>query len=299
MKYKRIFTANTGDDTLNIIDCSNKINIEQIELNKLSLKEKRIGPLKVIRDNGNLLLINSLDDSLFKINIKEKTLLKSIKMGRYPIDIILYKEKIYVLNSDSSSLFIIDREKLILLESISIGGKLTDIEIDKRNEIIYIGNWDRELILKYNIKTNRIEEEKYKFKPIKMVVEERYMFILSFINDNYVNYCRLSKLDLNNDKIINHVEIKGFFFDFVKIYGKEKFHLVDGESSSIYELDYKNRIILQSKYIGGLPNKIIFDKDSLYVNDLINNMITILDINNYKIKDKIRVGKEPQGIFLL
>src|SRR5699024_856347 len=124
-----------------------KIKTKNIELNKLSPKKGKLRPSAlVLDDNKNILLINSWDNSLFKINLKEEDLLNYINVGKYPISISLFKDKIYVLNSDSSSISINDKKEFINIENIFIDGYLTDKEVDIINEKVYIVNWERNTI---------------------------------------------------------------------------------------------------------------------------------------------------------
>ena len=50
-----------------------------------------------------------------------------------------------------------------------------------------------------------------------------------------------------------------------------------------------------------MPNRMEFDynRNYLYVTDLLNNYIQFIDLEKSMITDKIRVGKDPQGIILL
>src|SRR5699024_9589060 len=135
--------------------------------------------------------------------------------------------------------------------------------------------------------------------PIRINILREYLFILSSFNSQSINHSRLLKLNLENNEIVSMIEVKGNFFDFIKIYNKDKFALIDIKSSNIFELDYKIQKIIKQRYIGGYPNKLVSDNKYIYISDLINNEINILDVEDYNIINKIRVGKEPQGIFLL
>lgn len=300
MRSKRIITANSGEDSLSIIDYGDRINVENIELKKFLPKNKKLRPIYLTLDkNKNILLLNSWDNSLFRLNIKGKSLLNSITTGRYPSSLSLFKGKIYVLNSDSSSISVIDEKEFVNIENVFLAGYLTDMELDRVKRKLYIVNWGKNSISIMDIDTGGIKNLHFLFKPFKIIIEGRYLFILSFSNNKYVNYCNLYKFDLKTFKIIGSVKIKGVFYDFSKLANKDRFVLIDAQTSYIFELNYKEESIVNKRYIGGLQSRVLSDKENIYVNDLINNQIIILDLYTYKIKNKIRVGKEPQGIFLL
>lgn len=306
---KKIITANHGDDTISIINMEDVSDIKNINLKEIIHKKygtikfqstDSIGPMALSIDrNEKLLVANSWDDSLFKIDMEKKTLLESIKVGRCPINIKIFNNRIYVLNSDSSSLSVIDEKDFNILESINFSGKLTDLQIDERNSHIYIANYDNSDISKISIDTGKISHIKLKSQPFRMIIEEDSIFVLGFLDNGFINYNNLSKINIDNSKVEWSVKLKGTYYDFIKLDKKEYFVLIDSENAYLYKLNPKAEKIDRKIYLGGLPNVIISDGKFLYTNDLLEGKVIILDILDYQIKHRIRVGKEPQGIFLL
>lgn len=306
---KQIITANFGDDTLSIITKVSSLECKKVDLKELICKENntvyiggmnKIGPTEMLRDSyGNLLVINSWDDSLFRIDLEEMILLESVKVGRYPLNIKLFNNKLYVLNADSSSLSIIDEKDLLVLESINLGGRPTDLTIDEIGKNIYITNYENNKLCKINIDSGEMMNIELPFQPLKIINEEDAIYILSFMNNGLVNYSNLSKINIEENKIIWSIRLKGTYYDFVKSKGKEYFRLIDSQNGYLYHLDAKNQRIKKGVYLGGLPSKIISDGENLYINDLLNDEIIILNELDHSIEYRVRVGKEPQGIFLL
>lgn len=305
----KIITSNYRDDSLTII--RDMLNPKIININLKDLVGNRskdiklekmdsIGPTTMAKDSlGNLLLVNSWDDSLFKIDLEGMELLDAIKVGRHPTNIKLYEKKIYILNSDSRTLSLVDEGEFVLIESISLGGKPVDLQIDELNGYIYIANYDNYSINKIDIGLKKIKNIPLNFQPLKMIIQGDFVFVLSFLNGGPMNYSKLSKIDINKNKIISSMRIRGAYYDFIKFEGRDFFALIDSQNSYLYELDLENKRINREIYLGGLPNRIISDGKYLYINDLLNDQLIILNALNYKIRHRIRVGKEPQGIFLL
>ena len=137
MTYHKILIANTGEDSLTIIDES---IYKTIFLSKL-IEEKgdnwisegnRLGPYDIeIGEKDDVYIANSYDNSIMKIDLQNIKLLGIIKVGKNPTCIKKFRNKIYVANSDSNSISIIDENTFSLIENISVGEKPTDIQIDE------------------------------------------------------------------------------------------------------------------------------------------------------------------------
>src|SRR5699024_2503613 len=151
---------------------------------------------------------NSLDDSLFKINIENKNLLDYIMGGRYPLNRSIFKDRVYVLSYDSSSIFIIDKTDFILLESISIGGQLTDMVRENMHGKIYITNWEKKSISEINIDSGKLRNISLSCNPLRIIIVREYLFILSSFNSQSINHSRLLKLNLENNEIVRMIEVK-------------------------------------------------------------------------------------------
>ena len=104
-------------------------------------------------------------------------------------------------------------------------------------------------------------------------------------------------MDLNNFKLKEN-KIKGLFLDFI-IEGFECL-LTNSEDGYLYSYDIGSNKLSKRIYLGGLPNKIISGGSrTLYISDLIDNCVKVVDLENNVLKEIIKVGKEPQGFILL
>jgi len=308
---EKIITANYGDDTVSIIDNIEPLKIHTINLRDLVLSsncdfdmqvKNKIGPTSLLMDNyNNLLVINSYDDSLFKIDLNKNRLLGTIKVGRCPTLIKLYNDILFVLNSDSNSLSIIEKENLVPLEFIKMSGKPTDMEVHTKERILFITNSNSHSLSIIDLSSGKMENIRLSSEPLKILIEDNIIFIMCFLNNGFPNYSKLFALEMIDYRIIWSIRIKGLYSDFIKLKRQDYFYLIDSENGLVCGLDIKSHIIDKKIYLGGLPSRIVYDKKrKLYINDLLNNEIIIIDIlNNSRIERKIRVGREPQDIFLL
>ncbi|MEW8973954.1 MAG: hypothetical protein AB2375_07135 [Tissierellaceae bacterium] len=311
MPNGKIITANCGDDTISIIEKAHPFKVYTIYLRDLVMKNigvlegelnDKIGPTSLVMDKfNNLLVVNSYDDSLFKIDLDNDMLLGGIKVGRCPTVIKVYDGKLYILNSDSDSLSVVEEENLTLLESINIGGRPTDMQIDKKDGHMYITNSNSHSLSIVGLDSYDIYDLELHSQPLKVRIEGDIIFIMCFLNNGLLGYSGLFAIKKVDHRMIWSRKIKGVYYDFIKLKGLDYFYLINADDGYLYGLDIESGIFDKKLIVGGLPNKMVYDgKNRLYINDLLNNQIIVIDIgNNNKIEEKIRVGKEPQDILLL
>ena len=136
--------------------------------------------------------------------------------------------------------------------------------------------------------------------PIKIIIEGKAIFILSYKNNGMTNYSNLSILDMETYKQIMSIDLKGIFGSFIKVKGRLEFYLTNVEDGYVYKIDLNKNMKISKTYLGGMPNNIIYDgKNKIYISNILNNDLTVIHTDINEIIDNFRVGKEPNGILLL
>lgn len=299
MGYTRILVSNLAEDSLSLTDLKEKTLVERIFL---PLDEnKKLGPYDIAMGNKRFLyIVNSYDDSIMKFDLLNLTTLDLIKVGRFPICVKVFKEKIYVVNCDSNSISVIDENTFCLIEDISVGEKPTDIQIDKENLKIFISNENSHSISVIDLNKENITSIVLEKQPIKMIIEEKRLFVLSYINNGRINYSNISEIDIKNYKILMSLDLKGIFESFIKVKGKEEFYMSNAEDGYLYKVSMNDKEDIKKIYLSGMPGNIISDgEDKLYIVNTSNNYVSVFDLKTNLLINKIRVGKEPAGILLL
>jgi YVTN family beta-propeller protein len=301
--------ANTGDDSLTLVSLTDPCDIKTIFLSKLIEDEEdsstqennQLGPFDVIlSEEGWIYIANSYDNSIMKIDLENVKLLGFIKVGRNPTCIKCFKGKIYVVNSDSNSISIIDEKTFSLIEDISMGERPTDIKIDEDSLKAFVANGNCYTINVLDLVTEKITSITLSKQPIKIEIEGKRLFVLSYINNGITNYSNLSEMELNDYKTVMSVDLKGIFSNFIKIKGKDIFYLSNVEDGYIYKIAVDDEINISKIYLGKMPSNITWDgKEKLYIADILNDVLTIINEPDSQIINKIRVGHEPNGILLL
>ncbi|MDR7870410.1 MAG: hypothetical protein RIN55_06110 [Tissierellaceae bacterium] len=297
MLLNKIIVTNYGENSLSIIDKEDLTQIDTIDLSEVI--PGSTGLTRVIReDDNNLLVLNSDEDSLYRVNLDKFILLDQTNLGRSPIRIKTFKDKIYVINIDSNSLSIIDKNDFTIIENIYVGEKPTDLAIDEISGKVYITNLNSYNISVVDYENDTLEEIKLSFMPFRIKVELGVVYILGFLNNHTLSHSIISSLGTGNKQTLWSKTINGIYFDFIKIKDKEIFYLVDSENSWLYEFSKDTESNSKKIFIGGLTNFINYDFNYLYLNDMVNNQIIIVDIKKNQIKKRITVGNEPHDILL-
>ena len=294
----KIIVTNYGDNSISIINKDDSSQINAIDLK--TIIPSPAGATRVLLEGKqNLLILNSDNDSLYRIDIKEMKLLNQISLGCSPIRMKTFRDKVYVVNIDSNSLSIIDKHNLDIIENIYIGEKPTDLAVDEISGKVYITNLNSYSISVIDYEIDNIEDIKLTFMPFRIKVELGIIYVLGFLNNHSLRHSILSSLNTEKKKPIWTEIIDGIYFDFIKHNAKECFYMVDSENSWLYEFDKFTEINNRKTYIGGLTNFINYDDfNYLYLNDMVNNQIIVIDIDKNQIKKRITVGKEPHDILL-
>lgn len=306
----KIICANSGDDTLTVIDRNfpyekNIISLFDLKLingnRTTDLIKNKMGPIDLaINKKGNLLVLNSLDDSIIEIDLASKIIIGIAKVGRFPVSFKLYNNSIYVVNCDSNSLTIIEEESLNVIENIYLGEKPTDIQIDKNNSKAYITNSNNYSISVLDIDEAKLETIKLDTQPIRIIIKEDLLFLLSYVNNGVENYSSVSAIDVVQHNLIWSFKIRGIYFDFLYVDKEMNFYLVNPDDGFLYCFNNLEGHAKKLINVGEMPNKIFMDDEkNIYISDLLKDQIVIVDGIDFKIIEKIRVGKEPQGILLL
>ncbi|NMA86039.1 MAG: YncE family protein, partial [Tissierellia bacterium] len=199
MKKKfKVLVANTGGDSLSYIDLEREKLINTIDLKKETYSN--IGPYELVNKGDLVYCTNIYDNSLYKIDIKKGTILDSLYIGCCPSCIKVFKNYFYIVNGDSNSISIVDNESFSLTENIPVGDRPIDMEIDELNRKLYIANSNSRSISRIDLNTKEILNISLENHPLKIILEEGQIYILSIINDSPIPQSSISLIDSGNLK---------------------------------------------------------------------------------------------------
>ncbi|KNF07660.1 40-residue YVTN family beta-propeller repeat domain-containing protein [Gottschalkia purinilytica] len=305
---EKLIVSNAGSDSLSIIDMKENRKIEEIYIlslinknkNKnLSLNDDRIGPHHIVKSNSDTIYsVNSYDNSIYKINLKNKEIENVVFVGRFPSHMEKVENYIYVTNSDSNSVTIIDDKDFSILENIPVGERPHDIKIDKANDVIYVTNSGGYSIDIINIKKNTNKRVTLDCNPLNLYLSKNIMFILCYASNGVIK-SKIKALNLSDGSIIKDIEVDGVIVDMIYLEHIGIIYVTNAENGCLYKIDFENGYIINKYNIGGMLNNIICIRNKLYITDALNNKVLVFDYNRGEITCNIDVGIEPNGLLII
>lgn len=305
----KMLVANTGDDTLTFIDLDNK-KTEPIDLKRNLLINNRkniriegcfIGPYGLVSNGGeHIYFTNVYDNSIFKMDLKNKNIVDILAVGSYPTCIKYFNDHLFITNTDSNSISIIDEESFSLVENIPVGEKPTYIEIDESNKNIYVVNSNGYSIDLISLKGDEHRNIKLSNNPVKINIFENQIYILSNVNNGLINNSQISIIDLETYQEKSSTQIEGIFSNMLKINGSEIIFVTNMDNGYLCRIDIEREKILSKTYLKGMPNKLEWNRENiLFITNISTNTLTLFDIEANRVIENILVGKEPNGILVL
>lgn len=305
----KAIVANTGEDTLSFIDLIDRKVMETIDLkkiinnkedNRFLIDNSLIGPHDMIYSNeGYLYCTNVYSNSIFKMDMRNKKIIDVLYVGSFPTCIKSFQGKIFVANSDSNSISIISEKTFSLIESIPVGEKPIDMEVDREHMKLYIANSNSHNISIIDLIESGNRVVKLDHNPIKIILEDEYIYILSIVNNGICNKSNISIMDRKTYRTQESIDFSGIFNTMLKINGSEIIFITGIGDGYLYRMDMKRGSVLSKTYLKGMPNKLEWDGDSIIlITNISTNILTLFDMNTNKIIDNIEVGEEPNGILV-
>lgn len=307
---KKIVVSNSGDNSITIIDLENnfktsKINycdmINENNKNKIdcNIYNSRTHSIFKGSESNIMYTINPYTNNIFKIDIDKKEILDLVYVGSSPSHIEIYNRCIYVTNSDSNSISVIEEENFDLIETIAVGEKPHDLKIDKLRKKLFVANSNEYSISIIDLVKDDIEKIFLDINPLHLHILNQNMFILSCGSYGEMK-SSISLFNLEDKKVFRKIFIEETLLDMVVIKDLNIVFTTNGGDGFLYKIDYITQKIIDKIYIGGMPNDILWDNNSiLYISDSTKDCLFLFDIYKNQIVRKIPVGKEPNGLIFI
>jgi len=308
---KKIIVANTGDDSLTFINNNMDKEVETFKIKDLTNFNGKqiinrfhgcyIGPYDLAFNGKDYLYCTNIyDNSILKIELSSKKVIDIVPVGKHPSSIKYFQNRLYIANSDSNSVSVVDEDSFSLIENIPVGEKPIDLQIDEKNKKLYVANGNGFSIDVIDLEGEERNIIKLADNPVKMIIDDNRMYILSNVNNGMLNNSNIYVLDLESYKIKSINNFKGIFNNMIQINGNEVVFITNMDNGYLYRMDIKKRNLLSKTYLRGMPNKLEWDGDNiLYISNIFTNTVTVFNIKLNKVINNIKVGSEPNGILVI
>lgn len=290
----KFYTAYYDEEFLEIIDlAANKTSVLKVG----SEGPKVVLPIFQTKDKTveKIYVLNYVDDSVFVVDPRSDSLIKTIKVGRGPIGFSFsdsLNSKIYIANRMDNTISVIDSQNDILVSTIgNIGIFPRIIDVDVNKKLIYVANKEEDLIRVVNAEMGTIE----KVLPIKLqpIFNYPHFFhytdtMINSIDKIYVSALYEDKITVisgeTNDKIAEISVKKPQTIAFNSVHKKLYIASRDGDGEILVADTQTDRVVNRIKLDLSLRdlNQFIIMKydlvnDKLYIPIPDKNIIAVID----------------------
>lgn len=293
-----LIVCNTGSDYISKISLVESLDIDiGYEEILLTIGDRPLGPNGIYMKNNTAYIANSYSNSISIINMDTLKEVDAIYIGGHPNDLIGYKNNLYIVCSESNSVVLYDLEENKIILEIKTNNWPYNIEISKELGLLFITNFQSHNISVIDIFTNKVIGE-IKTLEYPTKVKVSCDGKLLYVCESYMG-------DENN----GYIEV----FDLITLKSLRKIEVgkvpidILEEDNVLYICNLMDRsVMLINKVnykkiieiiVGGMPRTLVKYRNILYIGDYLNGRIICLDLLNHNTK-AITVGKEPNAMTL-
>lgn len=293
-----VIICNTGSDSLSKIPLVKSLNADMAcEEILLTKGERPLGPNGIYIKNNIAYIANNYSNSISILNMDTLNARETIYIGANPNDLIGYENRLYIICSGSNSVVLYDLEENKIILEIKTNNWPYNVEISKELEMLFITNFQSHNISVIDIRTNKVIGE---------LTTLEYPTKVKASNDGKLLYvCESYMGDENNGyiEIFDLITLKSLV---KKEVGKVPIDIFE-EDNILYVCNLMDSsVILIDKFsldriteikVGGMPRTLVKYKDILYIGDYLNGRVICIDLSNNNTK-AITIGKEPNAMTL-
>lgn len=311
-KSQFYFTANEGG-SISKIDASSNEVVKTIEVDgsvhnvQVSLDGEILGATVVPSmnhsgSNGEESM-EMLGQALF-FDIDTNELIKSVEVGQHPAHIAFTEDAKYVLvtNNEDNNVSVIDMQDYSLIKTINTGKGPHGFRISADSQKAYIANMGEDSVSVLNLETMKEEKRITVGKaPVTTGVTSDGKTLVATLNGEN----KLAIVDLKNGKVEKVAVDNGpaqVYIDgnnqlaYVANQGTE-----DNPSHSVSVIDLASKKVKEEIETGKGSHGVVTssDKNRLYVTNMYENTVSVIDTEQNIVLDTFEVGEIPNGISIM
>ncbi|KXZ40297.1 40-residue YVTN family beta-propeller repeat-containing protein [Alkalithermobacter thermoalcaliphilus JW-YL-7 = DSM 7308] len=243
------------------------------------------------KDNQNMYIPNSIDGTLYILDLNTKTIKDNICIGSNLSQVVLYNDQeLFIANEDSNSIYIFDIKSLTPIGIIGVDNMPHGMILDEKSSKLYVPCDNTILII------DCFEKAIYKkkiigYNPWHLKIDEKTIYIIT-------KYGKLVGMDIEKFEVIFVLDSFKAAVEIAINSEKDELYITDLCDKSVTIINKKTYKIIEKIMITGNPLGIDISKDNKYafISDIKENNIKVLDISKRKVIKNIGVGKEPTTI---
>lgn len=309
---QKLYVLNEGEGTLAIVDLG-KQNIKIADIKKIKIG-KRPNTLAINQNTHKVYVVNNEDGNLFIFDGKTDELIKNLSVGKPFFGLkISNDDRVFVLSGGEDKIYVIDGLKDEITKEFKSGGRGSmGMEINNFTDKLYISNY-------FDNSLSVVDARNYAIlKNISLPVGansatpavDQNLNLIFVANTETHN---ISIIDGRRDEIITTTEtgahpltpeinsktgevyIPNYKSDSITIISRDK----DGNFQE-QTIPNQKEIVSTGETFSFPFNLALNEKDNeIYILNKYGGDFIIVDTKNYKIKEKISVGKNPSEMIFV
>lgn len=307
------FTANEGGSISKIDSSTNKvvktINVDGAVHNvQVSPDGKMIGATVVPSMNHNE---DSHDEGTMEMKGKvlffdtaTSKLINSVEVGNHPAHIVFTEDgkRVLVTNNEDNNVSVIDTDTFTVTNTIKTGQGPHGFRISSDSQKAYIANMGEDTISVLNLSTLKGEKKiKVGSTPVTTGITSDGKILVATLNaEDSLAIVNLSNNQVKKVKVGNgpaqvYIDASNRYA-YVANQGTE-----EAPSHSVTMVDLKSNTAIATIETGNGSHGVVTSSDGkrLYVTNMFENTVSVIDTKSKKVIDTIKVGKTPNGISIM
>lgn len=291
MEY--IYVCNTGSHDVSQV-CLGTLMEERIKLNNVD--DENVGPHGICVYKENLLIANSYDNTLCKINCATDSI-ESYYIGAHCTDVAVQEDSAFIACGEGNCIIVFDLKENKVISEMPCGVFPHNIEILNSTKIGLVANMLNDSIYMFNCESKdmvkNIRVGAYPTKAIFLNSSKEILVCESHLGEDKEG--SISIYSTENCKLIKRAKVGFAPVDMCLDNSLGIVAVSNFQEGTISLIDISTLKELKRIPIGGMPRGILQKNRALYVGDNYLNELKIIDIITNKIK-VIPLGKEPNGM---
>ena len=280
-----------------------KVSIINLENNKveecpLYLGDKPVGPYGIACYNNKIYTANNYNNSISIINLDKKKEISNIYVGAHPNDIKVFKDKVYIICGDSNSLSVMDLFTMERMINLKLDGYPHSIAINEKKDLCYVCNTEGNSISVIDCLKDYLLDNIKVGNNPTKIILSKNKKILYICESNFEKCTDGFILGMSTETNEVLYKIKVGLYP-VDIYeDKNKLYVANLGEGSISVVD-KKKLQEEGKIkVGGSPIGVIKYENTIYYSDYYKGNIYSIDLKSTEIKS-IASGKEPNAMTII
>lgn len=275
-----IVLCNTGSDSLSRINTYD----QKVENLYLTNGAEPFGPHSLALYDKSVIVTNNYNNSISLIDLRDFKEVKNLYIGAHPNNISIINKILYVTCGESDSVIVYNLKDESIDFEISTGRFPHDIILYKEKNILFVSNMgDNSISIIEAEKNEVVQKIAVENTPLKIAVSNnrRYLYVcmsyLGYDQDGYVGI-----VSLDNLKLIDKIKVGYSPVDLFEDNGYLYISNLCGGSISIVDLN--KGIEVKRIHVGGMPRGIIKINDIIYSGDYQNGIVNLINLKEKEIK---------------